>query len=260
MRYLFSLSGKRFLDSPPLTETLFAFDFDGTLAPIISSPDKASIPQKTEELLRRLSAMAATAIISGRSIEDLREKLQWFPGRLIGNHGIEGLPSQALSARKAKKICKEWKTMISEKERIPLTLPGVTLEDKVYSLTFHYRHSRNKKKTLSTLLEVIRKLVPSPRIVPGKLVLNLIPPGAPHKGDALRELMLQLNVKYALYVGDDDTDKDVYSLSDPRITSVHVGWKRNSQAQFYVKRQFEVNQILKMILTGSDQEKEIEKE
>jgi trehalose 6-phosphate phosphatase len=60
--------------------------------------------------------------------------------------------------------------------------------------------------------------------------------------------MLQLNLKYALYVGDDDTDKDIYSLPNPHITSVHVGWKRNSQAQFYVKRQIEVNQILKLLL------------
>jgi trehalose 6-phosphate phosphatase len=178
MKYLFSLPGKRLLGSLPLTETLFAFDFDGTLAPIVSSPDKASLPHKTEEWLRRLSSRAATAVISGRSMKDLREKLQSFPGRLIGNHGLEGLLSQATSARKAKNICKEWKTMISEKERVLWKIPGVTLEDKAYSLTFHYRHSRNKTNALSTLMEVIQKLIPSPWVIPGKSVLNLIPSGA----------------------------------------------------------------------------------
>jgi trehalose-6-phosphatase len=51
---------------------------------------------------------------------------------------------------------------------------------------------------------------PAPRIVLGKSVINLIPAGAPHKGVALLELMVHLKIQCALYIGDDDTDEDVF--------------------------------------------------
>lgn len=82
----------------------------------------------------------------------------------------------------------------------------------------------------------------------GKSVINLVPPGAPHKGVALLEAMMTLNLKCALYIGDDDTDEDVFSLPDTNIISIRVGEKRASHAQFFIKRQTEVNNILKKLI------------
>jgi len=224
---------------------LYAFDFDGTLAPIVNIPEKAKASIIIDGLLRELSAHESVAVISGRSIADLKKRMDFVPDHLIGNHGLEGLSLRAESANQAQSICNIWKKQLGKAWNLN---SGVFLEDKTYSLAIHYRNSRNKKSDRLALFKKIEKLDPSPRVVLGKCVFNLIPPGAPHKGVALLELMMRLDLKCALYIGDDDTDEDVFSLPDARIISVRVGQKSSSQAQYFIKRQNEVSRMLRNIL------------
>jgi len=139
---------------------------------------------------------------------------------------------------------------ISQPEvRITLAiLIGVEIEDKTYSIALHYRKSQAKKKARMDILEVVSNLDPRPRIIMGKCVVNILPTGAPHKGVALVELMLQAGIKSAFYIGDDDTDEDVFSLPNARIMTVRVGKKSSSQAQFYIRNQSEVGRLLRTIL------------
>ena len=92
------------------------------------------------------------------------------------------------------------------------------------------------------------KLDDSPRIILGKFVFNVIPAGAPHKGMALLELMIETGATRALYVGDDDTDEDIFSLPDKRIVSVRVGKKKLSHAKYYLNRQSEMTILLRRLL------------
>lgn len=62
--------------------------------------------------------------------------------------------------------------------------------------------------------------------------------------------MHQLQISAALYVGDDDTDEDVFSLPDERIVSVRVGKKAATAAQWYLTRQSQIGQLLQY-LTGA---------
>jgi len=50
-----------------------------------------------------------------------------------------------------------------------------------------------------------------------------------------------------LYVGDDDTDEDVFSLPDERILSVRVGKKLMSAAQLYLERQSQMGSLLRYL-------------
>ncbi len=245
MKYFFQENPRKLLRSFSYSNCLIALDFDGTLAPIVSDPDKAGCSPKVKSHLKELKALYPLAIISGRSLTDLRKRVP--DGiTLIGNHGLEGLPTKKNSLDRLNALSKEW-TEEFQKRRT-LNELGITLENKTYSLALHFRNSNQKQKAKSAILEFVAGLRPQPRIILGKSVVNILPAGAPHKGVALLELMKQFEVDTAIYIGDDDTDEDIFSLPDERILSVRVGLKRESFAQFYLKRQNEVSRLLKEII------------
>jgi trehalose 6-phosphate phosphatase len=92
MIYLFSDAGQAALRHFIDASTLFAFDLDGTLAPIVPEPEGILIPKGIWEGLIRLNRMAPVAIITGRGRADARRHLGFKPRFLVGNHGAEGLP------------------------------------------------------------------------------------------------------------------------------------------------------------------------
>jgi len=255
MIYIFSNNGNRFLESVCFSKTLFAFDFDGTLSKIVKNPDEAKINRSTLKLLQKLGEITPVAIISGRSLSDLKIKFNPSPGFLVGNHGLEGIHSCDQKLESFRESCEQWKNHLT---KTLITngggLDGIEIEDKIYSIAVHYRKSRTKRYSRSTILESLIELIPSARIIMGKCVVNIVPTGAPHKGIALLELMLKSDTKSALYIGDDDTDEDVFALSDPRLFTIRVGKKSTSQAKFYIKRQAEVNTLLEKIIKFLERE------
>ncbi len=248
MKKLFNSDNLKILESLSFTKTLYAFDFDGTLSKIVTEPGKATISMTTNLLLEELSTHAPVAVISGRSIADLKKHLKFVPKHVIGNHGLEGLGTRPDVLETAHKICATWQTTIKKHLPAEHLKSGVEIEDKKFSLAIHYRKSIAKKNAKLAILKIASNLDPRPRMILGKCVVNLLPPGAPHKGVALVELMLQNGIKSAFYIGDDDTDEDVFSLPNARIFTVRVGNKRTSQAQYYIQKQSEINKVFKTIL------------
>ena len=248
MKHLFSETGLQVLESLSFTRTLYAFDFDGTLAPIVAKPELAKASSETEDLLNQLASRVSVGVISGRSVKDLQTRIQLNGNLLIGNHGLEGLHVKKEAKEKAELVCREWAHQLNRSWGSLKKDPGLFVEDKTYSLALHYRRSRNKKLARPQLFSLIEKLSPSPRVILGKSVMNLLPSGGPHKGVALLEAMIKLDLKCGFYIGDDDTDEDVFSLPDDRIMTVRVGLKKSSQAQFYLKRQSEMNKLLRILV------------
>jgi trehalose 6-phosphate phosphatase len=245
MKPLFSKDGLKILESLCFTPTLFAFDYDGTLAKIVPNPSDARISERTATLLKALDELAPVGVISGRATKDLKPLLSFRPRYLIGNHGLEGLRASKNSLASAQNVCRQWKRILMEQLKRE---SGLMVEDKEYSLAVHYRYSRAKSFAKLRILEVCGELDPPPRIIMGKCVVNLIPTGAPHKGMALLELMLETNTRSAFYIGDDDTDEDVFALPDARILSVRVGKKSESAAHFFIERQTQINKVLTRII------------
>ncbi len=251
MKYLLSATGLQILESLSFTRTLYAFDFDGTLAPIVSKPELAQASKESTRLLNELARLATVAIISGRSVADLRTRVSLPGNHLIGNHGLEGLGVRKEAVGKAEASCRDWLGQLKNSWAALDGDAGVFVEDKTYSLALHYRRSRNKRRAKLELFSLIEKLDPAPRLILGKCVMNLLPAGGPHKGVALLETMMKLNLKCAFYIGDDDTDEDVFTLPDSRIISARVGQKKSSQAQFYLKRQSEMNRLLRILIRAN---------
>ena len=206
MKSIFSQSGLQALSSLKSTKTLYAFDFDGTLAPIVTEPTHANAGSTTLQYLDALSRLGSTAVISGRALQDLKKRFTFHPKYLIGNHGLEGLPNEP-DLMHLKQVCAHWVEQLLH-EPLLAGGTGCFLEDKGYSLSIHYRVSRSRKSR-EDLMILVTKLKPEPRVVFGKSVINLIPSGGPHKGVALLELMRLDGAEYAIYLGDDDTDEDM---------------------------------------------------
>ena len=248
MQYLLNATGKRRLGRLAAGPApLYAFDFDGTLARIVRERHAATMTEPVRAALAELSGKAVTAIVSGRSLDDLRVRVNGVVPHMIGNHGMEGLHTSPHVMHQAKECSRAW---IKQMERFhrDLRRRAVSIEDKTYSLSMHFRESSAPHHAKELVLRVTAQLTPLPRLVLGKAVVNVIPPGTPHKGTALLELMRQLKCEAALYVGDDDTDEDVFSLPDERIITVRIGKKAASAARYYLKTQSEIVHLLECCL------------
>ncbi len=238
MKYLFDEEGLKTLERFCGANTLFAFDFDGTLARLSADYMQRRMSRRAQAAFATLNERAATAIITGRSVAHVTPLLGLEPDFVIGNHGAEGLKDYVLPECVPAQL-RAWQEALE-----PLSIAGVRLNTKPCSLTLHYASQDTKEKIRSA----ISSLEPVPRTLSGKGLINLIPPGLPHKGDALLKLMEQSGCPHALFAGDEETDEDVFTLRNPFILSVKIGKSAFSSADYYLRRQSEVPRLLETIL------------
>lgn len=244
--YLFEGAGCAAIESFIDRTSLFAFDLDGTLAPIVSDPGAIGIPDPVRKEIAILGEKALVAVITGRSRLDALRHLAFAPSCLIGNHGAEGLPGWESRTQAFVNTVNEWQ------DQLAILWPdhdqrGVIMENKGATLSIHYRQAGNIKAAHSLILEIVNRLVPQPRRISGKYIENLIPKGAPDKGVALTLLMHQTGCPKAFFTGDDETDEDVFRLSDKNIFTVRVGRSKGSRAQYHLRGQREMVRLLREI-------------
>lgn len=218
---------------------LLAFDFDGTLAPIVADRDRAVMRHRTRSLLATASKLYPCAVISGRSRDDVAARLGSVGVKhVVGNHGIEPGPDIAALEREIAVT----RPLLAQ---ALAAHPGIEIEDKRYSLAIHYRAARQKRVARAAIHGAIAALPRPMRTIPGKLVANVIPAGARDKGKTLLELRDQERADVALYVGDDVTDEDVFALDQPeRLLALRVGRTTASAARFYLRDQREIDRLL----------------
>lgn len=241
MRYLFSRNSRSILTRLAQERTLCAFDFDGTLVPIVEHPDQAGLRASTRNLLSRLAALYPCVIVSGRARADVLSRLGPVNvARVIGNHGAE----TDAATRTSRQRTERWKAALESQLG---SLPGVWMEDKGISLAVHYRQSPHQVEARRRVLAAARKLA-DVHAFGGKQVVNLVPVSAPHKGDALAAERDRLGCNWVLYVGDDDNDEDAFNL-DGNVVSVRVGRKQRSHASYYLRTQSEVDKLIALLVT-----------
>jgi len=228
--------------------TLLAFDIDGTLAPIVERPWDARVPAAVQRGLGTLAQHAPVAIITGRAIEDARPMLAFAPRYLVGNHGAEGVPGFEQASAHCARVCRTWLDELSGSTEPWRDVPGIVLEDKTYSLTFHFRHAPDRGAAERLLAARAGRLLPEPTLLDGKFVLNLLPSGAPHKGEALAGLLARSDCDRALYVGDDASDEAVFQMHSPVVLSVRVDRDRSSAANLYLRGQKDVTRLLRELV------------
>lgn len=246
MEYLFTEKNLEVLKSFSIVDTLYAFDFDGTLSPIVDSPSEACLPESISEKLYHLNDIVPLAVITGRSINDVKKKLTFSPKYLIGNHGIE-YPNNKKDLQKMKELCMKWLQIINQFYADIFKTSGVVIENKGYSLSFHYRGVQDFTFAEDYLYKVLSQL-PDAKIIRGKFVMNVLPIFGMNKGDALKKLLHDEKMRFCVYIGDDVTDEDIFKIRIPELLSIKIGVDSDSSAKFYLKEYSEVDKFLKYLL------------
>lgn len=221
---------------------LLAFDYDGTLAPIVPRPDRAQMRVSTRRLLRSVARRYPCIVISGRARADVMGRLRGIPlVHVSGNHGLEPWAEKAWYASQVR----DWVACLG---RHLAGHDGVIVEDKIYSASVHYRMSPHKRLALHAIDEAVSSLH-GVRRISGKEVVNLVPRGAPGKGAALERARRLMVCDTALYVGDDDTDEEAFaSGTAARLLSVRVGPVRRSRATYLLEDQDHIDRLLQRLL------------
>lgn len=223
------------------SNTVVGFDYDGTLAPIVHDPALARMRAKTRRLLGALARRYPCVVISGRAWEDLVKCVGSVPvWHLAGNHGLEPWAQDANYATQVR----EW---VPRLEARLASHAGVTIEDKIYSVTIHYHRARNRRRALAVIGRAVR-MIGGARVLGGNHAVSLVPRGAPHKGSALERARRLLVCDTAIYVGDDDTDEDVFGTRSDRLLGIRIGRAPGSRAAFCLTRQEEIDDLLRALL------------
>ena len=260
MKYLFK-NWQR-LKKKLIDKHVFLFlDYDGTLAPIAKSPDRAVISYKTKNLLKKLSAKPnyKLAIISGRGLKDIKRMVGLKNVIYAGNHGFEiegpkikfSNPVSSDYKIGLKKIKKDLKKKLS-------SVKGILLEDKGFSLALHYRLV--KKELIPRVKTIFQETITHHlvknkiRVKPGKMVLEIRIAVDWDKGKVVlwllaREKFSHKNKKsfIPIYIGDDLTDENAFNALKNKGLTVVVSKATDSSAQFYLKNAKEVSKFLKYI-------------
>jgi trehalose 6-phosphate phosphatase len=241
MRDVLARTERHVLEGFARSRMLLALDFDGTLAPIVADPARAAMRPSTRRLLGQVARAYPCVVISGRARADVLRRVRGLGVReVIGNHGIEADGAAALPE------VRRWIPLLEQRLG---RLQGVTIEDKGLSLAVHYRRSRAKRAARARILAAAAGLG-DVRLVAGKQVLDVLPPGAPDKGLALERVRARLGCETAVYVGDDETDEDVFALArSRRLLGIRVGPRRGSAAAYYIRTQAEIDLLLDRLLT-----------
>ena len=206
---------------------MLAFDIDGTLAPIVDEPVGARIsPTSVQRCLRALDA----SIRRSRSSPDVRSPTRggcWAssPRYLVGNHGAEGVPgSTRASAGFRASLCGAGAPSSALRRRARWRAwPGVLLEDKRYSLAFHYR--RAAEPALARRDARARSAATGSRAAhrPGKCVLNLLPPGRAAQGRGAASLLGRLRLRRVPSMSATTSPtRTCFALRLPDVLSVRV--------------------------------------
>lgn len=242
MRNILSEENREILEQLAWSNLLVAFDFDGTLAPIVREPERAVMRGTTRRLLEELARLYPCIVISGRAQADALKRLRGIGlDQVVGNHGIEPWQSTPELTRKVR----AWRPRLEQRLA---RFKGVNVEDKTFSVAVHYRRSREKGKARAAILDVAAALG-GVRVIGGKQVVNILPGGASNKGAALERERARLRCDTAIYAGDDETDEDVFALDQPgRLLTIRVGAKRASLARYCIRSQAQIDELMRALI------------
>lgn len=203
---------EKYLQQTPL---LF-LDFDGTLAPIVEHHADAAISEDMRELVKELAKIYPVAVISGRGMADVKQRLNLPNLYYAGSHGFEiSGPNNFLKeneeAQKVLPLFDEIEPILKKKLQ---KVKGVDFERKKFTLAIHYRQVQpEQEQEVHDRVNKVLRDYPKLTGAGGKKVIEIRPAIDWHKGKAVEFLKKELSKEenpFSLYVGDDVTDEDAF--------------------------------------------------
>ncbi len=227
---------------------LFLLDYDGTLAGFKDNPKEASPDQQLYELLDTLNSNPKNdvVIISGRDRETFTE---WFGNKdykLITDHGV-WLKTKDTDWEALERLKNDWMENIKPiLETFVDRTPGTFIEEKKYSLAWHYRKADPELAQIRVIeIDTVLTSLTSNNdltVLKGNKVIE-IKSSSVNKGRASSRLLSANNYDFMFCIGDDWTDEYMFQELPETAYTVKVGFKKTA-AKYYVKNTDEVRVVL----------------
>jgi trehalose 6-phosphate phosphatase len=195
-------------------------DVDGTLSPIVASPEEASVLPECRRALQALAArLDLVAVISGRTTAEARRMVGLDDVLYFGNHGLERWDRVAGYRNEASAFEDEMQGLRMKLEESLRDSPGVRIENKGVVLSLHYRGAARPDEARQQVLDL--------KVREGKMVVEVRPPLALDKGTVIDGLAREHGLCGAVFLGDDATDVDAMRalkrLRDSGLDGLSVG-------------------------------------
>lgn len=244
-------------------------DYDGTVTPIAARPELAVLSPNTKSLLMKLDHLenVTVAIISGRSLDDVKRMVSIPDIIYAGNHGMEiSGPHINYTVPLSKKT---WELLedIGKALREQLgDIGGLLIEDKGLTLSVHYRLVeeynypviKNVVEKLTSRQEMPERI----KLTHGKKVFEIRPEIDWDKGKAV-SLLIELLAKerdlknlITLYLGDDRTDEDGFQAVNQTNNGISILVNEvpsESAANYFLESPKEVENFLTRLLVTSSE-------
>lgn len=233
------------------------FDIDGTLVDIAPTPDAIVVPKSLLAALTTLSRSAGHQLVltSGRSVDDVKRRFP-LPAPTIygGNHGAEiAYPDHLAVSPQSQQARPDLDRLARALRDLTDRYPGTYLEDKRYSLSFHYRQvdPRRVEELAAALRRVSAPYGGQLQLKDAKMCLEVRPAGGPTKADAVKNILAWLRqsrpaVYQPIIFGDDLTDEDAFAAF-PDATTVYVGESSVTRARFRIKNAHAVRELVQAV-------------
>lgn len=203
-------------------------DFDGTLAPIVERPQDARLSEDMNTVLQGLSELMPIAIVSGRDLEDVRERTA-VPGAWhAGSHGYRIASPDGVVLEKGEDYLDDLQAVEDAAKSTLKGIEGVRLDRKSHSLAIHFRqvpeieHARLERLVRDTVNGHERL-----HLGAGKMVWEIKPTLDWHKGAATLWLLARFEQEYGsllpVFIGDDITDEDGFEAVGGLGAAIVVG-------------------------------------
>jgi trehalose 6-phosphate synthase/phosphatase len=228
---------------------LLLLDYDGTLVGFAGRPGKAGPDAEIIELVERLAADERNhvVIISGRDKNTLEAWLGRLDVSLVAEHG-GWIRERGRGWQSAQPLNEEWRrTILPILELYSDRTPGSLVEEKDFSLVWHYRQADPTLAAIRTheLRDALVNLMENMDVgvFEGSKILEIRKHGI-NKGQATEQLMAEEKWDFLLAVGDDYTDEEMFAVMPATAYSIKVGLSI-SKARFNVDAVQDVRSLLK---------------
>jgi alpha,alpha-trehalase len=242
-------------------------DYDGTLTPIVKDPSEAVLDRRTRQALRKLADNVFVAVISGRALDDIREKVGLKNIVYAGSHGFELSGGRGFFRGDGQE--REYVDALDRAEEELAGLaerhPGVKIERKPFAIAVHFRKA--EEKTVAPVEEKVDAVAAgSGRLkkTAGKKIFELRPDVEWDKGRAMQMMLEEFHVDCSrvtpVYIGDDTTDEDAFrSIAENGIPILVSDEFRSTAARYLLRDPGEVTEFLEELaeMTGRELTRDI---
>jgi trehalose 6-phosphate synthase/phosphatase len=226
---------------------LIILDYDGTLMPFHVDPLAVFPDTDLIDLLLRLNADPNNRMVinSGRDKHTLEDWLGNLGIDLAAEHGV--WLKDSTEWRRTPGLSSDWKNDVrAALENIVERTPGSFIEEKEFSIAWHYRQIDKDlgEKRLREFRDVLLYLTANTElhVLEGNKVVEVKHAGVT-KGKATLNWLQMDDWDFILAIGDDKTDEDMFRVLPPEAFSVKIGME-NSEAKYHLVNTLDVRDFL----------------